>query len=708
MKLTVYLINAILLSALAAPASASDVGNLLLGNTTEHTPLDLMQSVSNTPGLISVIGSEEIKAYNIAHFVDVLRYVPGFTVRKTDFERYEVSYHDSSALHIQVLINGIAQQGGVRAINHYQLIPIPVEQIERINVYRGPTGAKFGGNSFSAVIDVITKKSINTENLLKASVNTDGSLDSSLALVLSNKAHEFSTYLNFRDDDEFNKRYSSQLIGPNSRTGVPVSNPGGATSLTFMSGYRYTTDNAIANISYNYSKHVNKNKLLAPPPNEPDDQELTKNAVSGTLGFSAGRHNHSFLLDLTNWDNKEEFTYIAQQFQLYDELHALYIQNPAYVISLSQGNVPTGGTESDDLLRDAILFRIATDPNALAVGVGTVDNNYDDDYIRLGYVDNIEINNRVRLEAAFTYQKIESVSPTFFSLDRPKRQSESFSSHLYTEINYDPIIFNVGYYVEKISTYDDDIFFSPLVALNYHVDAQTVVKAMYSSATRPLDLVYTDLNWRYNATNITPALTSGETEGSFFISHTTEGRDLSPERNASYQLVLDKQGEKFRIQVGAFYDEREDIIFTSFNYFNFDIITEDFNTYGVESEIEYRVNESNRFKIVLSSIENDAETDVLSAYIPSNIIATQYSHTGRYGMFAANLGRVEYLFYNDVFADVSYGFNIGRIGVHARALYDNNVEYFLLAQDRASGSIQADVSERENQLIYELGLKYSF
>lgn len=708
MKNITKLLSATLIYMFAISASASDVGNLLLGNTTEHTPLDLMQSVNNTPGLVSVVSSEEIKAYNIANFVDVLRYVPGFTVRKTDFERYEVSYHDSSALHIQVLINGIAQQGGVRAINHYQLMPIPVEQIERINIYRGPTGAKFGGNSFSTVIDVITKKSINTNNLLKASVNSDGSLDTSLAYILSVNKHELSTYLTYRDDNEFDKRYSSQLIGLDSSTGTAVPNPGSATSLTFTSGYRYTTDNTTTNISYNYSRHINKNKLLAPPPNESDDQELTKNAISGMIGFSSGRHNHNFYMDFTNWENDEEFTYIAQQFQLYDELNALYKQNPGYVASLTQGNIPTGGSTSDDLLRDAILFRLSTDPNAFSVGTGTVDNNYNDDYIRLSYVDNIEISNRVRLEAALTYQKIESLSPTFFSLNQPKRQSESYSSHLYAEVNYDPIILNIGYYIEKISTYKDDVFYSPLIALNYHLNDKTVIKAMYSTANRPLDLVYTGLEWRYNATNITPALTNGETEGSFFISHTTEGKDLSHEKNSSHQLVIDKQSEKYRVQIGAFYDIREDIIFTSFNYFNFEIVTGNFSTYGLESEFEYTFNQSNRIKIQYSVIENDSEVDVVSAYIPSSIITTQYSHRARYGNIAVNLGRVDYQFYDDMFADISYGFNIGSLEVYARGLYDDNLEYFLLAQDQATGLTQADVSERENELTYEIGLKYTF
>lgn len=708
MKNVSKLLSAVLIFTVIIPARAADIGNLLLGNTTEHTPLDLMQSISNTPGLVSVISSEEISTYNIANFVDVLRHVPGFTVRKTDFDRYEVSYHDSSALHIQVLINGIAQQGGVRAINHYQLMPVPVEQIERINVYRGPTGAKFGGNSFSAVIDVITKKSINTNNLLHASYNSDKSLDASLAYLLSGKQHELSTYLMYRDDNEFDKRYSSRLIGSNSSVGLVVPNPGGATSLTFMSGYRYTGENTTASISYNFAKHVNESKLLAPPPNEPGDQELVKNAISGNLGFSSGKHNHNVYVDFTNWENKEEFTYMAQQFQLYEELNALYKQNQGYVATLLQGNIPTGGSPSDDLLRDAVLFRLSTDPNARIVGTGTVDNNYDDDYVRLSYVDNIEINNKVRLEAALTYQKIESLSPTFFGLNQPKRQSESFSNHLYAEVNFDPIIVNIGYYLEKISTYKDEVFFSPLLALNYHLDEKTVVKAMYSAANRPLDLVYTDLNWRYNAKNISPSLTNGETQGSFFISHTTENQNLSYEKNSSYQLVMDRRSGKYRAQVGLFYDDREDIIFTSFNYFNFEIITGGFSTYGLESEFEFTFNENNRVNVQYSVIENDSEASVVSSYIPSNIIAAQYSHRAAYGNFAVNLGRVNYHFYDDTFADISYGFHIGNVGLYARALYDNNVEYFILAQDRSSGLIQADVSERKNELTYELGLKYTF
>jgi hypothetical protein len=100
--------------------------------------------------------------------------------------------------------------------------------------------------------------------------------------------------------------------------------------------------------------------------------------------------------------------------------------------------------------------------------------------------------------------------------------------------------------------------------------------------------------------------------------------------------------------------------------------------------------------------------NVIGAYIPNSIITVQYSHRARYGNFAVNFGRVDYQFYNDVFADISYGFNIGNMEIYARGLYDNNLEYFILAQDQTTGFMQADVSERENEFTTEIGLKYTF
>lgn len=112
-----------------------------------------------TPGIVSIIKEEEIRYSGARDLIDVLRLVPGF-----DFG-YDVQgvvgiglrgnwVHEGKIL---MMIDG--QQ--MNELSYYN-IPFgnhfPVDQIERIEIIRGPGSAVYGGNAELGVINIITKK----------------------------------------------------------------------------------------------------------------------------------------------------------------------------------------------------------------------------------------------------------------------------------------------------------------------------------------------------------------------------------------------------------------------------------------------------------------------------------------------------------------------------------------------------------------------
>lgn len=124
----------------------------------------LRQPASETPTASTVIDRETIRAAGIIDLPEVFRLVPGFYVATNpgfiQNTNHVVSYHgltDAYARNMQVLIDGrtIYQPlyGGVQ----WSEIPITINDIERIEITRGPNAASYGANAFFGTINIITQ-----------------------------------------------------------------------------------------------------------------------------------------------------------------------------------------------------------------------------------------------------------------------------------------------------------------------------------------------------------------------------------------------------------------------------------------------------------------------------------------------------------------------------------------------------------------------
>jgi iron complex outermembrane recepter protein len=122
----------------------------------------LAQPMSETPGFVTLIDREMIKASGAREIADLMRLVPGFQVTSRNFgTAARVTYHglstDDYSPRLQVLIDGRSQysplfRGGV----NWDLIPVAIEDIERIEVVRGSNVAAYGTNAFMGVVNIIT------------------------------------------------------------------------------------------------------------------------------------------------------------------------------------------------------------------------------------------------------------------------------------------------------------------------------------------------------------------------------------------------------------------------------------------------------------------------------------------------------------------------------------------------------------------------
>ena len=120
----------------------------------------LSQPISETPNAMTVIDREMIVASGFRNIADLFRLVPGMYVGYDDGHPPFASYHgmtDQYARRMQVLVDGrtvyLPPVGGVDWLD----IPLHLDDIERIEVIRGPAAASYGANSLQGVISIITR-----------------------------------------------------------------------------------------------------------------------------------------------------------------------------------------------------------------------------------------------------------------------------------------------------------------------------------------------------------------------------------------------------------------------------------------------------------------------------------------------------------------------------------------------------------------------
>lgn len=120
----------------------------------------LSQPVSEAPAAVTIIDRDMIRASGFRDIPELLRLVPGFSVAYTRNNTWTAGYHglaDAYSRRFQVLVDGRSIYSAHYGTVYWTDLPLSVDDIERIEVVRGPNAAIHGANAFVAVINIITK-----------------------------------------------------------------------------------------------------------------------------------------------------------------------------------------------------------------------------------------------------------------------------------------------------------------------------------------------------------------------------------------------------------------------------------------------------------------------------------------------------------------------------------------------------------------------
>jgi iron complex outermembrane receptor protein len=130
----------------------------------------LSQRVDEAPAAVTVIDRQMIKESGAWDLAEVFRLVPGMVVSYHSTRAYTmdntVAYHglsDPYARSMQVLVDGRSVYSPIFGGVMWGDIPVALDDIERIEVIRGPNSASYGANSFMGVINIITRHPSETQ-----------------------------------------------------------------------------------------------------------------------------------------------------------------------------------------------------------------------------------------------------------------------------------------------------------------------------------------------------------------------------------------------------------------------------------------------------------------------------------------------------------------------------------------------------------------
>jgi iron complex outermembrane receptor protein len=140
-----------------------------LGNVEVTTVSKAPAQVWRTAAAVYVITQDDIRRSGATSIPEALRLAPGVEVARISSDKWSIGirgFGSRLARSVLVLIDGRSVYTTLLAGTYWEVQDTVMEDIERIEVIRGPGGTVWGPNAVNGVINIITRKSADTQGAL--------------------------------------------------------------------------------------------------------------------------------------------------------------------------------------------------------------------------------------------------------------------------------------------------------------------------------------------------------------------------------------------------------------------------------------------------------------------------------------------------------------------------------------------------------------
>ncbi len=142
------------------------------------------EPVSSTAAAVYVLTADDIRRSGMTSIPELLRMVPGLDVARVDANHWAISsrgFNSENANKLLVLIDGRTVYGPFFGGVFWNVQDLPLEEIDRIEVIRGPGATLWGANAVNGVINIITKEAKDTQGVFVSA--TYGSEEQPMSVI---------------------------------------------------------------------------------------------------------------------------------------------------------------------------------------------------------------------------------------------------------------------------------------------------------------------------------------------------------------------------------------------------------------------------------------------------------------------------------------------------------------------------------------------
>ncbi|MGJ3440542.1 TonB-dependent receptor [Pseudomonas sp. Je.1.5.c] len=543
----------LLTALLGGPAVADDlfIDNQDLPQVLTATRLK--QSPAAVPGSMTVLDSDLIRASGARDIPELLRLVPGMMIGYGAGNQPTVNYHGSNvseARRMQVLIDGRSVYRAGLATVDWSDIPVALEDIERIEVFRGPNTVSYGANALMAVVNILTRNPADSHGTrLKVTRGEDGISDFYASQGLGWDGGDLRLSLSGQQDDGFDQdQYGrdyrdsrrlnrinlnvSHMLAPNQTLEWQLAAKEGSNQrpYTYRPVFPFVTlsgDSADVNAkdyagSLRWSIDINpEHSLYVQGSAQHFDRQQVWRACDAALSFS------------------QELTRLWQIDSNYAEQVARNITNP-----------PGNSNPALQALRDQVKQQWDSQGGSQVV-CGDVDQSTRETRYDLEIQDTLSLTDNLRLLSGANFRYDKADSQTYFNGTLDDQTWRLFGQLEWRADEH--WILQGGAMFEDSRLSGSSL--TPRVAVNYLITPRHGLRAVYSEAVRSPDMFENNVNWSYTVNNLTP-YQPWMGNGEYFVKTRGPG-DLDQERMRSRELGYNGNFSDIDLSmdVKLFYDE---------------------------------------------------------------------------------------------------------------------------------------------------------
>lgn len=156
------------------------------------------QSLNDAAAAIFVITNKDLLRWGVTSVPDALRYVPGLHVGRIDSSKWAITsrgFNGRFSNKLLVLVDGRSVYTTSFSGVYWEVQDMMIEDIDRIEIIRGPGSTLWGANAVNGVINIITKNAADTQDGL--AVAGAGDIEKGFGRVRWGTASSGDTYARF-------------------------------------------------------------------------------------------------------------------------------------------------------------------------------------------------------------------------------------------------------------------------------------------------------------------------------------------------------------------------------------------------------------------------------------------------------------------------------------------------------------------------------